>query len=53
MVRPCNMLYLNYMNDMIPVRKAYKKRALATHPDRNPKLAKDVAEEGFRKVYDY
>ena len=33
-----------------PVRKAYKKRALQTHPDRVPPEQKTTAEEDFRKV---
>ena len=32
------------------VRKAYKKRALQTHPDRAPPEQKTTAEEEFRKV---
>lgn len=32
------------------VRKAYKKRALQTHPDRVPPEQKTTAEEEFRKV---
>ena len=32
------------------VRKAYKKRALQTHPDRVPPEQKTIAEEEFRKV---
>lgn len=32
------------------VRKAYKKRALETHPDRVPPEEKEIAAEEFRKV---
>jgi len=32
------------------VRKAYKKRALQTHPDRVPPEQKTTAEDEFRKV---
>jgi hypothetical protein len=32
------------------VRKAYKRRALETHPDRNRDVDKEIAEERFRKV---
>lgn len=35
---------------LFPVRKAYKKRALQTHPDRAPASDKAEAEERFRQV---
>ena len=35
---------------LAPVRKAYKKRALQTHPDRAPASDKAQAEERFRQV---
>ena len=35
---------------LTPVRKAYKKRALQTHPDRAPASDKALAEERFRQV---
>jgi DnaJ-class molecular chaperone len=45
----CNMIFIPF-----PVRKAYKKKALQTHPDRLPLGAtpedKAASEEMFRKV---
>ena len=35
---------------LFPVRKAYKKRALQTHPDRAPASDKAEAEEKFREA---
>ena len=47
-------LECQYIDDIIhAVRKAYKKKALETHPDRfsaKPAAEKSVAEEEFRKV---
>jgi curved DNA-binding protein CbpA len=36
--------------NLLSVRKAYKKRALQTHPDRAPAQQKVQAEERFRQV---
>jgi hypothetical protein len=44
-------LLIPLLNPLVPpVRKAYKKRALQTHPDRVPAEQKTTAEEEFRKV---
>ena len=43
--------YLRFSSHkLVPVRKAYKKRALQTHPDRAPASDKAEAEEKFRQV---
>ena len=39
-----------HLTAMFSVRKAYKKRALQTHPDRVPASEKALAEERFRQV---
>ena len=46
----CSLAVVPPSHEFTPVRRAYRRQALQTHPDRAPASEKALAEEKFRQV---